>query len=182
MNNRSNTVEDFEQVLKSILGKRKEEPKKSEQPWHQPQQSQPKTLQELKKEMQEALNKVKNNVKDESCICKDCLTFEKFEEILQHQGGTFDKTRFTIGGKEFQAKYWSNGVLNHIAVQPLDLQINNKIADLEKEKAVLSANFGESLKIQNELIKAQSATTKQILEIHVKIKELKDKSTNSNVV
>lgn len=88
-------------------------------------------LQEIKKDLNE-MNKELND--DGPCFCKDCLTFETFEDLLQDYKGKIDYTSFSVGGKVFKVKYWSNGVLNHIAVRPVEVIEKQELQDLKDQE------------------------------------------------
>ena len=108
----------------------------------------------------ESLNKQEEQEEQEEkpCLCKECLNFENFEEVFKNQKGKIDYTEFIVGGKEFKVKYWTDGVLNHISVRPVEIIKDKKLQDLINEKTRLT-NLVKSYTEAGEFILAQKTIT-----------------------
>ena len=132
-------------------------------------------LQELKKSLSEMKEDLDN---DEPCFCKDCLTFETFEDLLQEHKGKIDYASFSVGGKEFKVKYWTNGVLNHIAVKPVEVIEKQELQDLKDQKIKLT-DLVKDYTQAGEFILAQKTIT-DLLEVSNKIIIMENSNKNVN--
>lgn len=56
------------------------------------------------------------------CFCSDCFTFETFEKVLGP--GTYDYQPLTIGGKNFDVKFYSGANGEHIMMNPKEFSID----------------------------------------------------------
>lgn len=134
-------------------------------------------LQEIKKSLSEMREDLDD---DEPCFCKDCLTFETFEDLLKDHKGKIDYTSFSVGGKVFKVKYWTNGVLNHIVVRSVEVIEEQKLQNLRDQKIKLT-DLVKDYTEAGEFILAQKTIT-DLLEVSNKIiiMENSDNSFNNN--
>ena len=109
------------------------------------------------KEELESLHKQEEQ-EQEPCLCKECLNFETFEEVLKNQKGDIEYTEFTVGGKKFKVKYWGNGKMSHISIRPAEVVKSQELQDLINEKIRLT-NLVKSYTEAGEFIFAQKTIT-----------------------
>lgn len=96
--------------------------------------------------------------KDETCFCPECFNFNTFEEILGSKEGNFDYSSVTLGGREFNIKYWTNGNKEYIMINPKKLEVNEKLTLDQLQEALNSA-------VQMRDFKASQAIVNRINEL-----------------
>ena len=100
---------DFEDILEKIKGLKKLD-----------------TFNKAEDLQKEFVKKCNESSDPEECYCPNCFNFESFEKKLSKRKGTFDYKSVTLNGKEFDIKYWTDGVDENLMISPkkiLSLQI-----------------------------------------------------------
>lgn len=107
---------------------------------------------------------VVNQIKDPGqCYCPNCFNFETFESVLTPRGGTFDYATVTLGGKEFEIKFWSDGQDDNLMISPkalpkfkpgtleeLQIQLNQAVQERAYDKAQALITLINTTKNQKE--------------------------------
>lgn len=95
-------------------------------------------------------------VSDEPCFCPSCFNFESFESVLG-ETGSYDYKTVTLGGKEFQIKYYNGKYQERIMMQEKEWSVpanwTYSMAQQALNQAVQSGEFDKAQKLLNHLNK-----------------------------
>lgn len=106
-----------------------------------------------------------NQAKDpEQCYCPNCFNFETFEQVLGKRNGKFDYAEVTLGGKEFEIKFWTDGQDDNLMISPkaqpkfepkgtleeLQVQLNQAVQNREYDQAQVLITMINNIKNQKE--------------------------------